>query len=153
MKVITKKPDGSIKVSTENTEPSKTQQQFKDDTDVNVIMRRFLGGKSIPPITSKTGVYGDFTQLQSYQQSLNTVLQAQEEFSKLPSEVRRRFSNNPKDLINFLSDKKNDEEAYKLGLRVKPQVKADPIGDLTKVIKEDIKSRADVKKKPKDIDE
>jgi len=40
----------------------------------------------------------------------------------LPSDVRKRFSNDPAELIDFLADKKNDEEAIKLGLKIKKNV-------------------------------
>ena len=41
MKVIEKRKNGSIRVYTVNNEPSMTDQQFKDDCDVNSIVNKF----------------------------------------------------------------------------------------------------------------
>lgn len=50
---------------------------------------------------------------------------AQEQFAALSSKIRKRFNNDPVELLKFVSDAKNLEEMYELGLAVKPAPIAD----------------------------
>lgn len=92
-----------------------TQQEFKDECDINVIMRRYARSGQLPQLNLQ-GVYGDFSEVPDYMEALNTVLHAQESFSDLPSELRERFNHNPGALLQFLGNPSNREEAIKLGL-------------------------------------
>jgi phage internal scaffolding protein len=92
-----------------------TQQHFKDETDINNILRQFNITGLLPqsPLSPR---YGDFTGISDYQTALNAVIAAESEFDGLPAEIRARFNNNPEELINFLENDKNYDEAVKLGL-------------------------------------
>lgn len=116
MKKIIQLPTGHIKVLTVNNEPELTQQHFKDECDINNIIKKYTRTGSITHLNAKKGVYMDLTTLPDYQQSLNTVLKANEAFESLPSKIRKKFHNDPQQLIDFLSDDKNYEEAMSLGL-------------------------------------
>lgn len=93
----------------------KTQQSFKDEVDINTIVKRFgLTGEL--PENFSIPVSGDFTAAMSFQESMNLVRQAQESFMTLPGEMRDRFQHDPARLIAFLEDERNRDEAVKLGL-------------------------------------
>lgn len=97
------------------SDPSLAQQNFKDETDINYIVRQFgltgeLPGQTISP------QYGDFTGVLDYHSAVNAVLAAQDEFMDLPAQMRARFDNDPAKLIDFLGNDENREEAIKLGL-------------------------------------
>jgi len=113
---IERRADGSIRVCTVNTEPSKTQKHLRDMVNVNSIMRKH-SMDSLPDIPS---VVADFSNLGDYHEMMNAVKKAQASFNQLPSVIRNRFSENPQELIDFVSDNKNYDEAAKLGL-VKPK--------------------------------
>lgn len=109
------------------TDPSLTQQQFKDETDINEIVRRFGLTGELP---------GDFNMPQSadlvdaitdYHTALNTIREADEEFMSMPPELRARFDNDPGKLIAFLEDGGNREEAVKLGLVKAPDPVPQPL--------------------------
>ena len=96
-------------------EPTLAQQNFKDETDINHIVRQFgltgeLPGKPMSP------QYGDFTGVLDYHSAVNAVLAAQDDFMELPAQLRSRFNNDPAQLIDFLDNEQNREEAIKLGL-------------------------------------
>jgi len=96
-------------------EPTLAQQNFKDETDINYIVRQFgltgeLPGKPLSP------QYGDFTGVLDYHSAVNAVLAAQDDFMELPAQMRSRFNNDPAQLIDFLSKDENRDEAIKLGL-------------------------------------
>lgn len=96
-------------------EPSLTQQHFKDETDINNILRQFNITGLLPeaPLSPR---YGDFTGISDYHTALNAVIAAEDGFAGLPAELRARFGNDPAQLIDFLADENNRSEAEKLGL-------------------------------------
>ena len=96
-------------------EPSLAQQHFKDECDINNILRQFNITGLLPesPLSPR---YGDFSGITDYHTALNAVISAESEFERLPAQIRARFDNDPEQLINFISDENNRAEAEKLGL-------------------------------------
>lgn len=99
--------------------PSLTQQHFKDESDINMIIARynrtgFLVDPSIP--RSGSAMFGDFSEIKDFQTAQNAICIATEAFGELDSKIRRRFNNNPGELIAFLDNPDNYEEGVKLGL-------------------------------------
>nr|QJB18859.1 MAG: internal scaffolding protein [Microvirus sp.] len=94
---------------------SLAQQQFKDETDINNILRQFNVTGLLPeaPLSPR---YGDFTGIVDYQSALNAVIAAEDGFMTLPAETRAMFGNDPEQLINFLDNPGNKDQAIKLGL-------------------------------------
>lgn len=94
---------------------SMTQQSFKDESDINTIVRRFgLTGEL--PSDLQMPQSGDFTGVGDYHSAMNLVRAAQEEFLRVPADLRARFENDPARLMRFLDDEGNRDEAVKLGL-------------------------------------
>lgn len=92
------------------------KQAFKDECDINTIMSKYQRTGLIEHVQRVQGSYGDFTSVQDYQLSLNQVIEAQDAFDALPSSVRKRFNNEPTQLMAFISDDANYDEAVRLGL-------------------------------------
>lgn len=122
MKILTKKDNGHIQVKTMNSIPSKTQQHLKDSTDINLIMERYKK-RPDPSIFKKSGkgVYGDFSQVTNFQEAVIQAQSATEAFQSLPAKVRAKFQNNPQELLNFINDPNNLNEAIEIGLIEKPK--------------------------------
>lgn len=100
-------------------EGSVTQQQFRDECDINEIVRRFgLTGKL--PENPRMPVSGDFTGISDYQSAVNMVLNAEAAFMEFPADVRERFNNDPQKMMEFISLEKNRDEAIRMGLVPKP---------------------------------
>nr|AVQ10237.1 minor capsid protein [Gokushovirinae environmental samples] len=97
-----------------------TEQHHAKDCDINTIVERNLKQGYVPPINQNPALYGDFSSVPSYQEALNTVLHAQDQFASLEAHVRARFSNDPVQLLQFMekaqTDKATLEEAGRLGL-------------------------------------
>ena len=102
---------------------SLTQQHFKDETDINNILRQFNITGLLPeaPLSPR---YGDFTGIVDYHSALNQVIAAEDEFMTLPANLRARFANDPANLIDFLNDENNRPEAVKLGLLEFPKAES-----------------------------
>jgi phage internal scaffolding protein len=94
---------------------SLAQQQFKDECDINNILRQFNITGQLPnaPLSPR---YGDFTGISDYKTALDRVIAADEEFMNLPATLRARFDNDAANLIEFLDNDENRLEAEKLGL-------------------------------------
>ena len=104
-------------------EPSLTQQHFKDETDINNILRQFNVTGMLPeaPLSPR---YGDFSGIVDYHSALNAVIAAEDSFMTLPAQIRARFENDPAQLIDFLGDENNRSEAEKLGLLEVPKAES-----------------------------
>lgn len=110
--------------------PSMTQQHKKAECDVNSILEKYRKTGQINHIRTKPGQYGDFSGHQDFRSSLDKVLQANNAFNSLPAVIRKRFGNDPEQLVQFLDDNKNYEEAEKLGFVVKKaETKQEPKND------------------------
>ena len=106
-----------------NDEPSMTQQQFKDEADINNIMARYQKtGVLVDPLTQVTRkpMFDDFSELGDFRDHQQAVIDAQEMFMQLPSRLRARFGNDPAELLQWLSNSANKDEAIELGLMSKP---------------------------------
>ena len=106
-------------------ESSLTFQSMKDETDINLIIKNYKATGKLPsikgdPMTVRYPQFGDFTQITDYADAVHALNVAKDAFSELPSAVRRRFNNNPAELVSFMDDPANMEEAVKLGLIEKP---------------------------------
>ena len=104
-----------------SVEPSRTKQSFAEESDINTIVRRFnLTGQL--PENVFVPQYGDFSEVTDYHTAMLQVRSADVAFMALPAHVRARFHNNAAELVDFVSDVKNRDEAIKLGLvLVKPE--------------------------------
>lgn len=94
--------------------PSRAQQHFRDETDINVMVQRFqrTGVPPVPPVPAMA----EFNQIFDFQSAMDTVVKAKQAFAALPSKVRSRFQNDPGQFLEFFNDPSNADEAVRLGL-------------------------------------
>ena len=97
---------------------SKTKQAFKKECDINNIMKKYtqtgiLGDPAA--IRQEQPRFGDFSKVEDFHSSMNKIVEAQNDFNQLSSEVRKRFENDPANLIVFLNNPENEDEARELG--------------------------------------
>lgn len=96
-------------------DPTLAQQQFAEESDINYIADRYGLTGAVPQVLDLPK-QGDFTGIYSFQDAMDSIILAQRQFMTLPAKVRSRFANDPQQLIDFLEDDKNREEAEFLGL-------------------------------------
>lgn len=123
------------------------KQEFKAACDIGNIMNRYIKTK-IAPVVSGEPMYGDFSNAVDYKESMNLVIKAQNQFDGLPANVRKRFSNDPMEFLDFVNDDSNKEEMKRLGL-------IDTDHDSSKkkidVVNEDPELKVDVVEKTEEI--
>lgn len=96
---------------------SRAKQSFKEEADINTIVRRF-GVTGELPSGVRVPSYGDFSGVSDFHSAMNVVAQANEAFDAMPAAVRKRFDHDPGKFLDFVADRKNLEEAARLGIVV-----------------------------------
>lgn len=99
---------------------SKTKQSMAADCDINNIMKTFKTTGRLPDMINSNPQYGNFANVQDFQESLETVKIAEEQFAGLNSQLRSRFDNDPAKFLDFCNQPQSSEELIKLGLIKKP---------------------------------
>lgn len=94
---------------------SRTQQHFREQVNINHIMK-VARRTGILPVKAGQPLFGDFTGCIDYHDSMNKIVEIDQTFGKLPSEIRKRFKNDPGALLEFLNKDENYKEACELGL-------------------------------------
>jgi len=95
---------------------SMTQQQFKDECDINNILKRYQT-TGIMPNGTREPMFDDFTQMPDLQEAFAIIQLAEKDFvQNCPAVLRKRFGNDPLEFVNYLNNPENYDEAVKLGL-------------------------------------
>lgn len=95
--------------------PSQTKSEFKDECDINNVVKRALRTGMLPTV-DREALYADFTEINDYATASIKIAEATQAFEQLPSDIKEQFGNDVSQLLNFVDDPANEEEAIKLGL-------------------------------------
>lgn len=100
-----------------------TKQCFKDECDVlNIISRHDRTGL-IDHVNNAVAQYGDYSEINEYRESLDLVMQAQQSFGEIPSNIREMFNNDPGSFFEFATNPENHEKMAELGLaEARPEI-------------------------------
>lgn len=112
------------RVQVQFDEPTKTKQSFKDECDINIIMKKFKKVMHGTDYLNRYqgyagGEFGDFSQVSDYRTALDQIAQARGVFDALPAKVRSRFQNDPAEFLDFVQNPANQDEMVYLGLATK----------------------------------
>lgn len=130
--IIVERENGTRRVMQQTAPTTRVEQSHRDRCNINTIMRKAHETGFVP--TSNTPAhYGDFTNVSDYQTARNRILEADQAFAALPAHIRKRFDNDPSNLIAFIEDENNLQEARELGIVAKeapqpPSEKGPPTG-------------------------
>lgn len=90
---------------------SRTHQAFKEQTDLPARIRQWTRQGVLrealeqPPLN-----YGDFSNVDDYLSALLAVREAERAFLTLPAKVRRRFGNDPQELLSALDASASNDQ-------------------------------------------
>jgi phage internal scaffolding protein len=96
---------------------SLTQQQFKEESDINTIVDRFMKSGVMPTPTNMPQ-YVDYEGVFDFQTAMNAVRAADENFMRMDAKIRARFNNSPQEFLEFFANPENTDEAIRLGLAI-----------------------------------
>lgn len=106
-------------------EETKTQQQFKEESDINTIVERFGISGEMPP-TMNFPEPEEFIETMDFQTSMNVIVKARESFMEMPAKQRARFQNDPQKFMEFMHNEENIDEIIKMGLAKKREQPEEP---------------------------
>jgi len=98
-----------------SSSPSLTVQAPKKESDINNIAMKYLSGLRPANPNGRQAIFGDVT-AKDFMEMQNFIIDAGHAFMSLPSRVRGRFSNDPYQMLRFLEDPANKDEAVRLGI-------------------------------------
>jgi phage internal scaffolding protein len=100
----------------------KTEQSHKKMCEIDNILRQYDKTGLITHVNEAVAQYGDYTEINEYQDSLNMVIEAQSAFGDLPAHIRKKFGNDPGLFFEFATNPENKDELIELGLANAPIV-------------------------------
>lgn len=118
------------------TEPSLTKQSFKDECDVNNIVKKHSVTGIYTHINERSAQYADVTEIPDYQTAMQTVASANQLFGTLPSQLRKRFNNDPAEYLAFVQNEDNLDEMVRLGMAVPRPTPSEPSKTPDKAVSE-----------------
>lgn len=92
-----------------------TRQEFKDECDINNIMRQYEVTGEIFHLNEVAPQYLDCDG-NDFRSAMDYVASAFSMFEELPSSIRSRFDNDPAEFLDFCSQEKNRPELADMGL-------------------------------------
>jgi len=101
-------------------EPSVTKQSFKDECDINNIVKRFEATGILDHVNQAAakGLYIDLPSGLDLQTGLDKIRQAEAAFMALPASARAEFNNDPVEFVEAFNNpsKEQQERFIELGL-------------------------------------
>jgi phage internal scaffolding protein len=96
-------------------DPGKTDPSHAKDADINNIIATYVR-TGVLPGNEGPQIFADVSDVPSYQDALQTVINAENAFMTLDAKTRKKFDNDPEEMLRFLSNPANREEATTLGM-------------------------------------
>lgn len=107
---------GSQTEGIEFTEPSMALQSAAPECDIYNIINQFNTTGLVTHVASGVPQYADVSEVPDYQAALAVVMEAEDQFSSLPADVRREFDNDPGRMLEFIQNPDNYDRGVELGL-------------------------------------
>lgn len=118
--IITDRSNGSKRVSIDFSKcTSRTKSEFARETNINNIVKLPL--PVAPPLS-----YADLTNPPDLRQVFATIHTIKENFSQLPSDVRRLMNNDPAEMQSFIMDPQNRDFLISRGVLTKTPASTTP---------------------------
>lgn len=115
------RPNGSKRVKMHTEGPSRTRQEFKNECDLGLIVRRFMKTpEGLQALRNAQGYlnarFEDVSNIPDYRDALELIKRSEAVFEALPAILRSRFQNDVASFLDFVDDPKNLDELRSLGL-------------------------------------
>ncbi len=91
----------------------RTKQAFKNETDINQILKRAQKSGTISHLNKHEARYGDFAGFDFFEAQLQLAKGATI-FADLPVELRREFNQNPGEFFDYVNDPDHKDRLKKL---------------------------------------
>lgn len=98
----------------------RVEQSHKDDVNINNIVKKH-GIELIGKIAALQQFQYDDVTGNDFQESMNAILKAKETFQNVPSDIRKKFDNDPAKFMDFVHNNDNHDELVSMGLMNAPE--------------------------------
>lgn len=95
--------------SEKDYEETPTKQSEADACDINKMMETYQATGYMPPDTGGQ-MFGDFSTMQTFDEALRIVSEAQSQFFSMPAPVRAAFDNDPGKFLGAIEKAESDPE-------------------------------------------
>jgi len=130
MQVNRKKGEDRLLQPTYND--GRVKQSFKDETDINKILKRAQKTGTISHLAKHQAKYGDFADFDFFG-NMQMIAKGREIFDDLPSEIRSEFHQSQTEFFDYVNDPENKDRLEKLlpGLVAPGRENINPQGGVT----------------------
>lgn len=94
-------------------------------TDINTIIAQYKRHGTMPAVTLKNPLYGDFTGPKTIHEQREAVHDAEDRFMELPADVRSLCNNDWVEFLTQIEDPKNHAALEKAGLQIVSELKTE----------------------------
>ncbi len=91
----------------------RTKQAFKDETDINKILKRAQKSGTISHLAKHQGRYADFSEFDFLGTQI-MLARGREVFDDLPVELRSEFNQSPAQFFKYVNDPQNKDDLHRL---------------------------------------
>lgn len=121
MELVTMREDGSLRVQTLNEEPEVTKQSFRDECDINRIVKQYQMTGVVSHLNRAQARYMDVSGVTDYADALLMVESVREMFMELPAKARKVFGHDPAKFLDAAHDLEKRELLVEAGLLPPPE--------------------------------
>lgn len=113
-----------------NCGPSRTKQEFKHDADIHRILAKYTRTGTLNWVNNVNPEFIETDPIE-FQDAMNLIVNARNEFDKLPAAVRREFDYDPQEFLKEAGQESSREKFERLGLIevVEKVAEPSPTGD------------------------
>ncbi len=104
---------GTTQPTAKDYKDGRTKQSFRDETDINQILKRAQKSGTISHLNKYEARYGDFSGFDFFEAQLK-LAQGATMFADLPVEIRREFNQSPAQFFDYVNDPANKDDLKKL---------------------------------------
>lgn len=101
-------------------EPTRTKQDYKEECDINSIMRRYEATGVISHVSELQPFYADVSAYGDLQEAYAIMDKAEQAFMALPSALREELGHDPRNLVGYINNPANREKCIEFGIFNKP---------------------------------
>jgi len=112
------------RVQIDASKDGRTKQSFAEESNINLIMKKYEKTGMLDHLNQHNGEYGDFIAAPDYHSAMNAIRIAGETFMSIPATVRAKFDNDPARFLAFVQDPENTEKMIEMGLARPPAKEA-----------------------------
>lgn len=110
------------RITLDCSEPQLTDQSYKNQCDINIIMEQYKKTGLLPQQTTLQPKYTDNTIIPTLEDAFNITNAAIDAFNSLPPDIRRLMDNNPAQLELFIQNPENEYVLKKHGIIIENHI-------------------------------